>query len=456
MIPLAKDTREAVGAFADKVENRSLLFEKMVLAKNWGHAVERFNDANRFNVLRASKDGGELLSEDCSLALKKVRSPKTKPHVKEENEYKAKVAGALATVNVDRADLSRRQAENSLQFLGLLERSYSSRSRTFVGQLGGRLLINMAGGVQENAGMALDRCFGLPFLPGSAVKGVTRNAALWDILNEKDAATRANKLRIALLAFGFIGQDIGSKGDFTWAAGGDKNMVRTARDAFTNSDTFRGVLSFLPAYPSSEPEIMAEVLTPHPRANNAASGQGDPRPLFFPAVREGSSFGFAILATWVPGRVDLSEVLDQADQWLRQAITSTGIGAKTGAGYGWFTIDPAAEEKRREEMAELERIAAEKAKQEAAEAAAQAEEALRLASMSPEEKAAEAVASFDEGQFADFAVALGDKEEIEQRAFLSVLLSKEHKDTRKRWKRRKQNIWAAIVEVAEKLKIQLP
>ena len=52
MIPLAKDTSAAIGPFAEKVENRSLLFEKMVLAKNWGHD-ERFNDANRFNVLRA-------------------------------------------------------------------------------------------------------------------------------------------------------------------------------------------------------------------------------------------------------------------------------------------------------------------------------------------------------------------------------------------------------------------
>lgn len=41
MIPLAKDTREALGAFAEKVENRSLLFEKIVLAKNWGGAGQK-------------------------------------------------------------------------------------------------------------------------------------------------------------------------------------------------------------------------------------------------------------------------------------------------------------------------------------------------------------------------------------------------------------------------------
>lgn len=44
-------------------------------------------------------------------------------------------------------------------------------------QLQSRLMVNMAGGVMENAGLCLDR-FGLPYLPGSAVKGCARRAAL--------------------------------------------------------------------------------------------------------------------------------------------------------------------------------------------------------------------------------------------------------------------------------------
>ena len=44
-------------------------------------------------------------------------------------------------------------------------------------QLKSRLMVNMAGGVMENAGLSLDR-YGLPHLPGSAVKGCARRAAL--------------------------------------------------------------------------------------------------------------------------------------------------------------------------------------------------------------------------------------------------------------------------------------
>jgi CRISPR/Cas system CMR subunit Cmr6 (Cas7 group RAMP superfamily) len=176
MIPLAKDTRDAIGAFASKVENRSLLFQKMVLAKNWGHEA-RFNDANRFNVLRACSSGGKLLTEDRDAAARKA----TKGGKNADAEAdKAKVAGDMASVRVDKPELATCQAENSLQLLSLLETSFPRKSDIFVGELGGRLLINMGGGVQENAGMALDRCFGLPFIPGSAVKGVTRHTALWD------------------------------------------------------------------------------------------------------------------------------------------------------------------------------------------------------------------------------------------------------------------------------------
>lgn len=44
-------------------------------------------------------------------------------------------------------------------------------------QLQSRLMVNMAGGVMENAGLRLDR-YGMPYIPGSAVKGCARRAAL--------------------------------------------------------------------------------------------------------------------------------------------------------------------------------------------------------------------------------------------------------------------------------------
>lgn len=454
MIPLAKDTREIIGPFADKVENRSLLFNKMVLAKNWGHPA-RFNDANRFNVLRACTGGGGLLNEDADSARRKANSPHAQENVKTEAAYKAKVAGALASVKVDNPTLVKRQAENALHLLTLLEKSYSGRSHTFVGSLGGRLLINMGGGVQENAGISLDRCFGLPFIPGTAIKGVARHSALWDIRNTTDPAEQKRKIRLALLAFGFIASDI-QKGDFVWAAHGNKQLVAEAGAPFTRNDLFKGTLSFLPAYPSEAPQIVAEVLTPHPRAQESARGQGDPRPIFFPAVDKGSSFAFAIIGSWIPEGVDLSEVLEQAGQWLRGAITGQGIGAKTGAGYGWFEIDPQAEEKRRQLMDELASKAAEAKTKADQQAKAEAVEKALQASLSPEQKEATVIAKLNQQQVTDYAKALLSKTETQQRAFLIFLMTPALKEDRKRWKKNKPDIWNPIQETATKLGITLP
>ena len=72
----------------------------------------------------------------------------------------------------------------------------------------------------------------------------------------------------------------------------------------------------------------------HPRyyAGNlgVATDDESPNPQFFPAVKENTEFVFSI----VPLRPDANLV--KAKEWLVEAITTYGAGAKTSAGYGWF------------------------------------------------------------------------------------------------------------------------
>lgn len=457
MIPLAKDTRESIGSFAERVENRSLLFQKMVLSKTVLHDVSRFDDAQRFNVLRATHEGNELLKQEKSAADYKVNSPNTIPKVKDENRYRSKVAGALASIKVDNPELAQSRIRSNNRFLLDLEASYADRAITFVATLGGRLLINMAGGVMENSGMALDRITGLPYIPGTAVKGITRNCALWEIRNEADTGRKILMLRQALAIFGFSPNDLAQRGDFLWVVKGDRNQLEAALQDF-NTDTYKGICSFIAAQPSSTENlrIVAEVLTPH--FNNNL------RPIFFPAVDAGTEFGFAIIGQREPYVKDLtrSKLIDQARTWLQQALVQNGIGAKTGAGYGWFQIDPQAEEKRRAELEkerqriESERIAAAKKAAEDLAARVEAEaKAAHIASLSPEDQAVERITSFNEQDFAAFAKQLGDKADYEQRAFFKVLLGP-NKETRKRWKKNKPDIWNPLSAIASALKIDLP
>src|ERR1035437_2733694 len=54
-------------------------------------------------------------------------------------------------------------------------------------ELQSRLMINMAGGVMENAGLCMDR-FGVPYIPGSAVKGCARRMAIQSLLESREAS----------------------------------------------------------------------------------------------------------------------------------------------------------------------------------------------------------------------------------------------------------------------------
>jgi CRISPR type III-B/RAMP module RAMP protein Cmr6 len=58
---------------------------------------------------------------------------------------------------------------------------FALRASVTIAQLEGRLAINLADSLIQNAGICLDRLFGLPFIPGSAIKGICRHAALEEL-----------------------------------------------------------------------------------------------------------------------------------------------------------------------------------------------------------------------------------------------------------------------------------
>lgn len=454
MIPLAKDTRESIGAFAEKVENRSLLFEKMVLSKSSLHEVPRFEDAQRFNVLRATHEGNLILQEEQQSARSKAGKGGRNA---DAEAYKAKVASALAGIRVDDPVLAKSRIRSTTRLMIDLEKSYQGQAATFIGALGGRLLINMAGGVMENSGLSLDRVTGLPLIPGTAIKGISRHQALWEIRRAADTATKVELVRKALAVFGFSPNDLSPKGDFLWATEGDRALLDKALQVF-GSDTYKGVCSFLGASPSDldSLKIVAEVLTPH--FNNNL------RPIFFPAVEAGAQFAFAIIAQRDPHSNDLdrTSLLDQAKSWLQAALTENGIGAKTGAGYGWFSIDPQAEDKRRAAMEQEARLAEEQQQREAArteevrrETEKKKAEDERRDALAPIDRATEDISKLNDQEFNDFAKSLAEKDPDEQAAFLKVLNSPAKKERRKQWKKKKQDLWSQIVEIALKQKIEL-
>jgi CRISPR-associated protein Cmr6 len=340
MIPATKDVAALVGEWAEAVENRSLLHEKFALPKVWGAGEGgKLNDAGRWSVLRIVTRGSELLRGDSQRLRREAGGRNARPDVAERKERDAHVAEKMATIaRVDGA-LAKVGNDNARRFLDDLDKSFKGMAVTFEATLGARMMVNLAGGVVENAGIALDRCFGLPLIPGSAVKGITRVQALWEIREAKDAE-KLRLLRLAMLLFGYGAHDL--RGDFGWA-GGEREAQAIAKEI--GAQDFKGCACFLPAYPTTPATLVVDMVNPHypnyyggrsPRAED----NENPIPNYFPAVEAGSTFGFAALLNRVPNlpNITAAGLLAQVKQWLERAVTRKGVGAKTAAGYGWFEL----------------------------------------------------------------------------------------------------------------------
>lgn len=338
MIPMSPDVRTLAGEYAEFVDNRSLLYEKFSLPKVWGH-TRKLDDAGRWSVLRIVARGNELLAGDATSLERRAGGRNVEPDKAEWMRQQAQIARKLANFAKADASLVRSANDNARRMLKELQQAHPDRVITFEATLGGRLLVNMAGGVIENAGICLDRCFGLPFIPGSAVKGIARSQALWEIKNATNGI-RQQLLTQAMPIFGYGKTDLSGNGDWAWAAGEE---AARAVAASLKTDEFKGCACFLPAYPTTAPELVADMVNPHysqyyrgkhPRATD----DENPVPNYFPAVEAGSAFGFAVLLNRVPDGHNIQQMLDAARGWIERAITEKGAGAKTAAGYGWFQL----------------------------------------------------------------------------------------------------------------------
>ncbi|MGO9245593.1 MAG: type III-B CRISPR module RAMP protein Cmr6 [Verrucomicrobiia bacterium] len=340
MIPMSPDVRALLGEHAEFVDNRSLLYEKFSLPKVWGHE-RKVDDAGRWSVLRIVTRGSDLLNGDAANLEHRARGRNVEPQNAARWQREAQLARKLAKLAKPDLSLVRAANNNAGHLLADLNRAHKGRIVTFEATLGGRLLINMAGGVIENAGICLDRCFGLPMIPGSAVKGIARSQALWE-MKELPIAERQKLLPLAMAIFGYGKMDIARNGAWAWVAGEDAaRAVAVSRKA----DDFKGCACFLPAYPTSAPTLVVDMVNPHyPEyyrgKRSHATDDENPIQNYFPAVEAGCAFGFAVLLNRLPQLEDVgaSAVLHQAKAWLERAIMQKGAGAKTAAGYGWFRL----------------------------------------------------------------------------------------------------------------------
>jgi len=203
-----------------------------------------------------------------------------------------------------------------------------SESREIYMKLEDRLILNQSGGVMENANLCVDRNFGCPYIPGSAIKGSARHAA-WEIWTASDENAKPEMAVKIAETFGFPTNDEKL----------DAYLATIDADRFSSKASSQGCVSFLPAYPVKPAPLEVDVLTCHHMnyysgKTAVATDDENPNPQFFPAVKAGAVFRFVLVRLCGD-----SHHLQFAETNLLRALVENGIGAKTAAGYGWFSRD---------------------------------------------------------------------------------------------------------------------
>lgn len=201
-------------------------------------------------------------------------------------------------------------------------------------------------------GFAFLSPYGLPYLAGSGVKGVLRQAAK-ELRDDGEAAITQSTIDA------LFGQEL------------------------QGADALRGVLTCWDVFPQPfGGRLVVEIMTPHfgdyYQNKGTPHDAGKPNPIPFLAVPARSEFRFVI--TCDPARLSADSVDWKAatGKIVEHAFAWLGFGAKTAVGYGALAEDPAT-------VAERQRMERERQQQAAAVA-----EAERAAKLSPEEKELEA------------------------------------------------------------------
>lgn len=201
-------------------------------------------------------------------------------------------------------------------------------------RLQSRLLINLSGSILENAGLALEHICGVPIIPGSAVKGIVRRYAIALLQECENDCEKETLLSSFIKVFGCSENDFSRTSDLALIFEPDR-----LREMGSRYGSRTGLVNFLQAVPRQSIPLCVEVLTPHHRKymsgrQNEPTDDEVPSTSFYPAVESGEMavYTFVLHAPRHP------KLLEQAKEWLSQALYLFGAGAKGAAGYGYFSV----------------------------------------------------------------------------------------------------------------------
>lgn len=197
-----------------------------------------------------------------------------------------------------------------------------------------RMVVGLGNESVYETSMTLHHIYGIPYIPGSAIKGVIRSY----IITEEFGKDKNGK------------SDLKNAEERALKDRGFCDMFGCPKNSVYNK-SMKGRIIFFDAIPSSPPKIKSDVMNPHyaPYYSDLSgkippADYHNPIPIFFLTV-EDTEFEFFI------GVKDIDNILIQegrflgktlssvAFNWMEKALSEHGIGAKTSVGYGYLTSE---------------------------------------------------------------------------------------------------------------------
>jgi len=191
-----------------------------------------------------------------------------------------------------------------------------------------RFVTGLGGHSVYETGITLHHIYGVPYIPASSIKGVLRSWIIFkqfgsNSYNEEDlkgAEKRALQDKSFCDLFGCI----------------TDSVYKEAR---------QGLVTFFDAFPTEAPTIEPDIMNPHYPSWYGGSGTpvdtDSPNPIFFLTVKN-TPFQF-ILGTKAHDKEKYWNLENKEfwgktlKNWLADALSEHGIGAKTAVGYGYMT-----------------------------------------------------------------------------------------------------------------------
>jgi CRISPR-associated protein Cmr6 len=226
-----------------------------------------------------------------------------------------------------------------------------------------RFVVGLGAAHVLETGITLHRLFGLPIIPGSALKGAARTWALLKlaeelgvpILSPTEAAAKSQtpleKFEAVILSqesereqaalLSQLLQDSTIPDEVPIRNLSPQELREKWQPFFEvfGSTERAGSVIFFDAIPLEVPKFQLDIMNPHyPNYYREQGGKPpadweSPNPVFFLTVTE-TLYRFAIAARSEQG----NRLLDLAKKWLKGALADLGIGAKTSADYGFWDV----------------------------------------------------------------------------------------------------------------------